>query len=294
MLDDFTSSMKCRPIAYVFHPSFADYLELFDRFKLVYHADDTFSAMPGWNDEYAQRERALAARADLIIASSRLIARSLPLTDNRLVRVISNGADTLSFASGAGQTMPTVLSKIPAPRIGYIGNINDKVDLPLLAAIALARPDWHWCIVGHIVPLEYFCSEGKGALALCRSLKNVHFLGAYPTKQLPGLVNHMTVNTLLYRTDGTGWWKNVSPLKLHEYLATGLPVVSADVDSVREFAAVIDIVVSQQEWLDALDRAIAGCGVGSFASRQKVAFENDWNERIDRIEILLQALSATG
>ena len=294
MLNDTASAQNGRPIVYVFHPSFADYLELFDGFKVIYHADDTFSAMPGWNNQLAQQERTLVKRADIIIASSQLMASSLPSTENKPVTIIPNGADSHAFSNAGGEPVPKILSAIPAPRIGYIGTINDKVDLPLLANIATARPDWHWCIAGHVVPLKYFRSDNMAALERCRSLNNVHFLGAYPTNQLPSLVNHMNVNTLIYRTIGSGWWKNVSPLKLHEYLATGLPVVSADVNSVREFGAVVDIANSQPDWIDALDRAISGLGMGSPTLRRKVAFENDWNERIDRIEILLKELITGG
>jgi len=36
----------------------------------------------------------------------------------------------------------------PHPRIGYVGSINIKVDLLLVAEIARRRPDWHWVIIG--------------------------------------------------------------------------------------------------------------------------------------------------
>ena len=294
MRGDIASTQNCRPIVYVFHPSFADYLELFDGCKVIYHADDTFSAMPGWGNQLAQQERSLVQRADIIIASSPLMGGALPLTEPKPVTIIPNGADSQAFSNAGGEPAPKILSAIPTPRIGYIGTINDKVDLPLLANIATARPDWHWCIAGNVVPLKYFRTDNMDALARCRSLDNVHFLGAYPTDQLPALVNHMNVNTLIYRTSGNGWWKNVSPLKLHEYLATGLPVVSADVSSVREFSAVVDVVNSQQAWIEALDRAISGLGRGSSTSRRKVAMENDWNERIDQLDIILTELSTAG
>jgi glycosyltransferase involved in cell wall biosynthesis len=281
------------PIAYLFHPKFVSYLDLLAGFKIVYHADDTFAAMGKLKPELVEQERELVERADLIITSSSLMAEALPLPAGKAAVVVPNGADSSAFERGATESVPAVLRSIPTPRIGYIGSINDKVDMARIAAIAESRPDWHWCIAGRVMAVNNFQERTLRGLEQCRQLPNVHFLGEFPAAALPALVNHMDVNTMIYRTDGEGWWKNIYPLKLHEYLATGKPVVSARVEAVLPFSTVVDIVPeggTVDQWIVRLDQAILGQGVGAPESRRAVARANDWNQRVDMLEKLLQQL----
>ena len=46
---------------------------------------------------------------------------------------------------------------------------------------------------------------------------------------------------MCYRLSDDLWVEGIYPLKLHEYLAAGRPIVSADVPSIRPFADVVAI-----------------------------------------------------
>ena len=79
-------------------------------------------------------------------------------------------------------------------------------------------------------------------------------------------------------------------MKLHEYLAAGRPVVSADIESVRPFAHVLDIVASPRDWLTAIEAAIQGGGPGTTADRKAVARDNSWDHRVATLEDWLRAM----
>ena len=96
---------------------------------------------------------------------------------------------------------------------------------------------------------------------------------------------------MFYRTDGDGWWRDIYPLKLHECLATGRPLLSADVPAVREFADVVGICRTDSEWISAVDAAVAGCDTGSALARIAVARANTWDSRVDRIEASLHDIA---
>jgi glycosyltransferase involved in cell wall biosynthesis len=277
-----------RPIVYLFRPSFLPYVSAIGPSATVYHADDTFSLMGHWSDDVAAAERALVAHADLVLASSRRIAAALP--GGGTVRVMPNGADVAAFASAAQSPCPDDLAVIPHPRVAYAGFLNEKVDFRLVYDIARERPSWHWILIGPEVGAPYLSPSNAGDRTRCASLPNVHFLGSKPHTDVPRYLQNVDVNVMCYRTSEGGWWTDIYPLKLHEYLAVGKPVVASDIDAVREFSAVVAIAATTKDWIAALTKAIEGTGVGNVAERQLVAGMNSWDERVDTLERWFEAL----
>ena len=86
-----------------------------------------------------------------------------------------------------------------------------------------------------------------------------------------------------YRLEG-GWWQAGYPLKMHEYLALGKPVVSTGLETIKPFHEIIDIVSDCEEWGAALDRALTGGGVGTVVDRRAVAVANSWDVRLDNLD----------
>lgn len=279
-----TASLR---IAYVFHPSFWPYVEHLSDCTVVYHADDAFSLMPGWNRECQEMEAKLMARADLLLATSPGIARLLPNGGALLARQLPNGADVHTYMDAAQYPCPSDLAAIPHPRIGYTGSVNIKVDLLLVAKIARRRPDWQWVIIGPVMKGRFEGFPGDAefqvGLAVCKRLPNVHFLGAKPYHILPMYVTHMDVNTMCYQNVPGGWWTAIYPLKLHEYLAAGKPIIGTNLEVLREFSSTVAIADTAEDWLAALERAINVGGVGTKATRQDVALQNTWDSRVDEL-----------
>lgn len=276
------------PIAYLFHPGFLPYLDAFESCSVVYHADDNFGLMPGTTPETLRLQSMLVERADLVIASSPRMAAALPKI--KPVHVLPNGADAEAFSEARGCPCPADLAQIPTPRIGYVGFLNDKVNYALVAAIARARPHWHWVLVGPKVHPKNLSAVSREALARCEAAPNVHCLGGRRYVDLPRYVQHMDVTTMCYRTTPGGWWTDIYPLKLHEYLAAGKPTVGADIDAIRTFDEVVAVADSVEQWIDAIECALDGGGVGNSAQRLEVARENSWDRRLDRLEGWLDAL----
>ena len=55
---------------------------------------------------------------------------------------------------------------------------------------------------------------------------------------------------------GNLWTQAIYPLKMHEYLACGIPVVSAPVPAVQEFGEVVRLAQTPHQWHDAIDAAL--------------------------------------
>jgi glycosyltransferase involved in cell wall biosynthesis len=278
-----------RGIAILYHPQLLPYVEQLKPRRVIFYAYDALSMTPGWTAADEALLRRTLDRADLVVASSPMIARQLSEAATE-IRVLPNGADVDAFAAGARSACPADLAAVPHPRIGYVGNISQKVDLQSVAEVARKRPDWHWVMVGDAIGLRADTAT-SATYDACRRLTNVHFLGRKHHGELPAYVNHMDVNTMCYRQQG-GWWVSGYPLKLHEYLAAGKPVVSADIEAVREFDSVVDIARTTDQWIDAIEKALSQGGEGSPDSRQKVARRNSWDSRVDQLHDWLLEISA--
>jgi glycosyltransferase involved in cell wall biosynthesis len=276
-------------IAYVFNPAFNAYLGELGECLVVYHADDSFSKMPEW--AFEAQERALVARANLIVASSPGVQRNLPGNGPSRARILQNGADAALFAKGQDGVIPQELLSIPRPRIGYFGTINPKVDLRLVDHVAYSRPNWHWVLVGQCIE-DFIMADpvSRDAWQRLQTRPNVHILGPRSYRDLPRYQAQMDVNTLCYRTDPGGWWTDLSPLKLHEYLAVGRPVVSAALEVLNPLNCVVAIANTDNQWLEALAEAINGQGIGTEEERRKVAFANAWETILPRLDSWLVSL----
>lgn len=268
----------------IFHPLLMPYVRHLRSDRLAFHAYDLFEATPGWTKEHDALERALLRQADLVTAVSADIAKRLENKGQREVQVLPNGVDLTVFdaARTAKQEEPKELQGIPRPRLGYIGSLHPQVDYRLATALARKRKDWQFVFIGARVDTPDDRSQRE--FEECRQCKNVHFIGEIHRSRVPVLAVEMDVHLMLYRLADETWIRGIYPLKLHEYLATGKPIVSADVPSVREFSNVVRIASGIDDWDLAIDEALATGGPGDAAQRRRVASENTWDARVARLE----------
>ena len=77
------------------------------------------------------------------------------------------------------------------------------------------------------------------------------------------------------------------PLKLHELLAVGKPIVGALLETIVPFSHVVEIAKGPQQWMEALERALYSGGRGTIAERRAEAVKNTWDQRLDVLEARL-------
>jgi hypothetical protein len=82
----------------------------------------------------------------------------------------------------------TMMSKLPRPVIGYVGGIHRHFDTEMLAAMARARPDWSWVLIG---PVQ---TELNGL----KQIPNVHLFGPKAHKDLPEYIVNIGVGIVPY------------------------------------------------------------------------------------------------
>jgi glycosyltransferase involved in cell wall biosynthesis len=264
---------------------FAEALELCPHSLSCYEIDDEYSFSDVDVPNHS-RELELLRRVDQVIV------RSPALMDkkggvNPSTALVPNGVDFRAFSSRREE--PEDLRKLPRPRLGYVGVIKRQLDLALLGRLARARPRWSIAVVGPIGNV----SGKEQALAELSSLANVHFLGSKPVDALPAYTQHVDVCLMCYEVND--YTRYIYPLKLHEYLASGRPVVSSAIQAALAHADVVAVARSDEEWLAALDRAVepGALAADAVARRQARARQHDWDALAGRVADLIDARLAT-
>ena len=252
---------------------------------LVYHITDDYAAFGHLSDAdraaLLAEERDLLAAADLVIVTApRLLEIKAPLA--RHIELVANGVDLAAFQ----RALDAPAAPATRPRLGYSGHVSNRLDLPLLREIALARPDWELVFAGS--EWGAGCEEELQAL---KALPNVHFLGLLPVEEVPYFIAGCDVCLIPYRVNDET--RAISSLKLYEYLAAGRPVVSAPVPAAEEHAAVVRMAEGHApSWLEQIEAALRERdNPAQVAARQAVAAENTWDRRVGQIEALLASLA---
>ncbi|BCS33192.1 hypothetical protein TBR22_A24190 [Luteitalea sp. TBR-22] len=265
-------------LTYVFHPKFWPLARRIGGDRLVFHAYDLYHLQGKQTHTYDREEQALARAADLVIGSSTPIAEYLRTISGRHVETLDNAADYAAFSAPplSWAEGPPDVAALPRPRVGYTGALNRKVDFELLADLSARRPDVQFVLIGQMGRLD---AVGESAAASLRQRTNVHWLGFKSPAALPGYMGAMDANLMCYRASGEAWTAGIYPLKLHEYLAVGRPVISTDLPTVRPFADVIRIATSPDDWASALNEALRDGGTGTPEARRARARDNSWDAR---------------
>jgi glycosyltransferase involved in cell wall biosynthesis len=267
---------RCRKtILYLWRPHHELALYLIDCDLSCYHMVDeyTFSAI---EKPLGEEEAQLISRVDQVfIHSPALLEKKGNL--NPHTAFVPNGVDYRAYATAHDE--PTDLKPIPHPRIGYVGIIKTQLDLTLLSALAQRHPQWSFVFVG---PQGNLVGEGD-LLQKLSSMTNVYLLGGKPVSTLPAYTQHMDVCMLCYKMND--YTKFIYPLKLHEYLASGRPVVGSRIRSLEEFAHTIRLARTTDEWSQALNDMLAPAihSAAQVEARRRIAQQHDWNTLVERI-----------
>lgn len=212
------------------HPS----LRAFNPERVIYDMIDAplhFAPVP---PRLVPHWEALLREADRVVVTSGPLAALARAGGASAPRVIGNGVEASRFAAAAPAPLP---GDPRTPAIGYVGSLHSWFDLPLVRAVARALPDARVVLVGPAPP-----SLEAEIRAAERETRNLHWLGARPYGDVPGLVRAFRVGLIPFRR--TPLTEAVNPVKLYEYAAAGVPCVTTrftdEVEQWREAARVAD------------------------------------------------------
>ena len=226
----------------------------------VYDCMDELSAFRFAPPDLGALEAELLSRADLVFTGG----QSLFAAKRRRhpdVHCFPSSVDTGHFARARRPLAePADQAGIARLRIGFVGVIDERIDLGLIAQAAGALPDVQFVMLGPTAKID--------PDALPRA-PNIHWMGPRSYADLPSYMAHWQAAWMPFAlNDATRF---ISPTKTPEFLAAGLPVTST---------AVADVVAAYgRQGLV----TIADAGTIATALRDSLEPQDaDWRRAVDR------------
>ncbi|MDP2315228.1 MAG: glycosyltransferase [Pseudomonadota bacterium] len=212
------------PLAWLYTPMMLPLVSTVAPRAVVYDCMDELSAFRNAPPELLLRERALFSVASLVFTGGRSLYQAKCGSHPR-VHLFPSSVDTAHFgkARAADIPEPAALRGLPHPRIGWVGVIDERMDLDLLAGMARRRPDWSFVMIGPIAKID------PASVPLA---PNIHWLGSRDYPDLPAHLAHLDVGIMPFARNAAT--RFLSPTKTPEYLAAGLPVVSTPIRDVLQ------------------------------------------------------------
>lgn len=211
---------------------------------------------------------------DVIVCSERLF--ELKHSQCASVSLIPNGVDIDTYKKVGATRPPKITKDWQPPVLGYTGTLHGaRLDVEMLSSIADA---WDGTIA--LVGPDHL---GKDSIKLDRS-DNIVRTGPVPHHDLAAWMSAMDVMIVPHRI--TAFTESLNPLKLWEYLASGLPIVSTPVAGFRDFPDCVRLADGHHDFvnrcLDAVSEGMERCH-----TRRQVASQHSWSQRVDVIDALL-------
>jgi glycosyltransferase involved in cell wall biosynthesis len=252
--------------------------------SIVYDCMDQLSAFAGAPPELNALEAELLTRCDLVLTGGHSLYEA-KRDRHHNVHAFPSAVDVDHFATArTWLSEPEDQRGIPAPRIGYYGVIDERLDLPLIAGLARSRPDWHIILVGPVIKVDP---------SVLPQAANIHYLGPKRYEELPTYVAGWDVAVMPFaRNEATRF---ISPTKTPEYLAAGKPVVSTSIrDVVRAYgeSGMVRIADTVDAFVSAVEQSMRDDAAARIMRIDEHLKDQSWDHTWSRIEALMAESTA--
>ncbi len=269
------------PITWTFLPTSADIVGRLGESLIVYQCVDEYSEFSGSRKAaILQMEKNLMAKADVVIVSSMLLYKAKKIYNPKTF-IVTHGVDVEHFrqACSLKTEVPSEVAALPHPVVGFFGLIADWVDLELIHFLASARPKWTFLMIGKI----------QTDISRVRNMPNVHLIGRREYGDLPAYCKGMDFGILPFVVNDLTLAAN--PLKMREYLAAGLPVVSTAIPEAEILGPNVLIGRNHEEFLHHLDSLVERGILGARISISRSMDQESWDKKVEEMSRIVSGIA---
>ncbi len=251
------------------------FLPLLDRVRRrrsLFRLSDDTTSFPQTPSSYGALEEEAMRRVDLVVATAASLAERARRFNSRVL-LLPNGVDLARFSNGLPGQGPGPINPAVPPWVAYVGAVDSWFDVRRLVSLARALPQARFVIAGPVrIGMEW--AEG---------LPNVELTGPVPPEEVPALLARSRVGIIPFVDSPLT--RAIHPVKLYEYFAAGLLVVSSDLEEIRRIGSPALLARSDSDWIDAVRTALVA---GRRPEYTAFASRHDWS---GRFSVLMQALT---
>ncbi|QFU94123.1 glycosyltransferase [Amycolatopsis sp. YIM 10] len=258
-----------RPVIMVTIPTAWDVVRPMSRRSLVYNRSDRHSDFPESDRAVIQElERGLLGGADTVLyVSQALMDEERELTGER-AHFLDHGVDLDHFRARPVSEQPADLRRIPGPRIGFFGALDEfVVDFELLERVAAELPEASLVLIGDSGhPMDRF-----------DKYPNVYWLGFRSYETIPAYGSGFDVALMPWQD--TPWIHHSNPIKLKEYLALGLPVVSTEFAELAKYEGRVRVAPGHARFVEAVRETLHRGGTRTPEQLRASVADYSWHSR---------------
>lgn len=235
-------------ILWFYTPMAMDFAAYLQPKVTVFDCMDELSAFKFAPPELIENEKKLLEKADVVFTGGQSLYEAKK-DKHKKVFAFPSSIDVAHFSQAREISKePEDQKKIPHPKLGFCGVIDERMNIELLAEMADLKPEWQFVMVGPVVKIA---EEDLPRRA------NIHYLGSKDYKDLPAYLSGWDVALMPFALNDST--KFISPTKTPEYLAAGLPVVSTPIrDVVRPYGEknLVEIAETAKEFTAACEKLL--------------------------------------
>ncbi len=258
------------PVVITAHPLVAGFGDFTWARSVTYYAVDDWAVHPTYEEYWPAYEEAYARmreRGCRVAAVSAGILDHIAPTGPSLV--VPNG---LEPAEWGGRQLPASLARGRRPLLVYAGSLGSRLDVSALLKVARELPEARILLVGPVADPDH--------LAPLRAAPNVELHPPLSRADVANLIRSADVGLVPHLPSPLT--ATMSPLKVFEYLAGGLPVAAVDLPPMRGIDDRVVLARDGDGFLDAVRTALAR-GRAPESERQAFVKANSWSARHDRL-----------
>lgn len=264
--------------AWFYSPAFVDLIPYLKINTIIYDCMDELSQFKGASPELRAQEKFLIQEADLVFTGGKsLYEAKSKLTSE--AHCFPSSVDVPHFNGAKDRlAIPEDLANIKPPIVGYIGVIDERIDLDLLNQTAQLMPEVSFVMIGPLAKISPDDLPQK---------PNIHYLGMKKYEQLPAYLKAFDIAMMPFALNESTQF--ISPTKTLEYMAANRPIISTAIkDVVRDYAKDVHIVSIAQEFSKAISAILSDGKTHDPLQYKKILENTSWDHTVEKMMALLK------
>lgn len=215
---------------------------------VVYDCMDELSAFKNASPLLVKREDELFKVADIVFTGGPSLFES-KLHKHQNIYCFTSSVDAAHYAPKNSASIKSLMNaphklciaeaENAYPRLGYVGVIDERIDLPLISALAVSHPEWQIIMVGPVVKID---------LDTLPNHSNIQWLGQKAYEELPDIIAEWDVCMMPFALNEST--RYISPTKTLEYMAAERAIVCTNIkDVAQSYNHVVSIAETHEEYI---------------------------------------------